>query len=96
MKPFQGTVKRFSNAKGYGFLECDNGEPDVFVHYRSIQTDTHKSLKKGAIVRFTVVQGPRGPQADWVVADKLVKPAKLPKPAQLLKPAKSAKPAQNR
>jgi cold shock protein len=95
MKPCQGTVKRFSNAKGYGFLECDNGEPDVFVHYRSIQTETHKSLKKGASVRFTVVQSPRGPQADWVVADKL-KPSKLLKSAKLLKPAKPLKPAQNR
>jgi cold shock protein len=76
MFQYKGIVKRFSNTKGYGFLARDNGQPDVFVHYRSIETETHKGLKKGAAVRFTVVQSPRGPQADWVVA--LEKPVRVP------------------
>jgi cold shock protein len=64
---YQGTVKRFSNRKGYGFLARDDGGPDVFVHYSAIQTETHKGLKKGAAVRFSMVQGPKGPSADWVL-----------------------------
>ena len=68
MFEFLGTVKRFSNRKGYGFLACDGGGPDVFVHYSAIQTDTHKSLKKGEAVRFRIVQGENGPRADWVLA----------------------------
>jgi cold shock protein len=76
MFKYEGVVKRFSNAKGYGFLGRDNGQPDVFVHYSSIETETHKGLKKGDAVRFTVIQSPKGPQADWVVAlEKPVKPA---------------------
>jgi CspA family cold shock protein len=61
-------VKRFSYGKGYGFLSRDDGGPDVFVHYSAVQTETYKGLKKGAIVRFSVVQGPRGPCAEWVLA----------------------------
>ena len=76
MFQYKGTVKRFSNTKGYGFLARDNGQPDVFVHYSSIETETHKGLKKGATVRFTVIQSPRGPEADWVIA--LEKPASIP------------------
>jgi CspA family cold shock protein len=64
----RGIVKRFSNAKGYGFLARDGGGPDVFVHYSAIQTETHKSLKKGAAVRFRVVRDPKGYRAEWVVA----------------------------
>jgi CspA family cold shock protein len=63
-----GTVKRFSNRKGFGFLICDDGGPDVFVHYSAIQTQTHKSLKKGEAVRFSIVRDIKGARADWVVA----------------------------
>jgi cold shock protein len=65
---FWVNVKRFSNRKGYGFLACDGDGPDVFVHYSAIQTDTHKSLKKGEAVRFSIVQGEKDPRADWVLA----------------------------
>jgi len=68
MPECQGIVKRFSHAKGYGFLSRDDGGPDVFVHYSAVQTETYKGLKKGAIVRFSVVQGPRDPCAEWVLA----------------------------
>jgi CspA family cold shock protein len=67
MAQYQGTVRWFNNAKGYGFLGRDSGETDVFAHYSSIQLDGYKTLKEGDSVTFDVVQGPKGPQADKVV-----------------------------
>ena len=61
----QGTVKWFTNEKGYGFIAVDGGQ-DVFVHYSAIQTDGYKSLDENQRVEFDVVQGPKGPQADGV------------------------------
>jgi cold shock protein len=61
-----GKVKWFNDAKGYGFLEQDNGE-DVFVHFSALQQDGFKSLKTGEKVEFEIVQGPKGPQAANVV-----------------------------
>jgi len=58
----EGTVKWFNDAKGFGFIEQDNG-PDVFVHFSSIQSDGFKSLQEGDRVRFEVTQGQKGPQA---------------------------------
>jgi CspA family cold shock protein len=66
MAQYEGTVKWFNNAKGFGFLGREGGN-DVFVHYSSIQLDGYKSLKEGDMVTFDVVQGPKGPQADQVV-----------------------------
>jgi CspA family cold shock protein len=66
MAQYQGHVKWFNNAKGYGFLGREDG-PDVFCHFSSIQTDGYKSLKEGDAVEFDVVQGEGGrPQADQV------------------------------
>ncbi len=66
MSTYEGTVKWFNNAKGFGFLGREGG-PDVFVHYTAIQTDGYKSLKEGDQVEFAVVQGETGkPQADSV------------------------------
>lgn len=58
----EGTVKWFNDAKGFGFIEQDNG-PDVFVHFSSIQIEGFKSLQEGDRVRFEVTQGQKGPQA---------------------------------
>jgi len=58
----EGTVKWFNDAKGFGFIEQDNG-PDVFVHFSAIQGDGFKSLAEGDRVRFEVTQGQKGPQA---------------------------------
>ncbi len=69
MAQYEGTVKWFNNAKGFGFLGRDDGN-DVFVHYSSIQLDGYKSLKEGDAVSFDVVQGPKGPQADQVVVQQ--------------------------
>ena len=59
----EGTVKWFSNEKGYGFIERGNGEPDVFVHFSAINGDGYKSLTEGQRVSFEVVQGDKGLQA---------------------------------
>jgi cold shock protein len=65
MATIQGTVKWFSNTKGYGFIE-QPGSPDIFVHYSAIQSEGYKTLKQGELVEFTLVDGPRGPQAETV------------------------------
>ena len=60
-----GTVKWFNETKGYGFITPESG-PDVFVHFRAIETQGFKSLKEGQTVSFEVVQGQKGLQADKV------------------------------
>lgn len=61
-----GRVKWFSDAKGYGFIEQENGE-DVFVHYSAIEGEGFKTLSEGQKVEFEVAQGPKGLQATRVV-----------------------------
>ena len=63
----KGTVKWFNDAKGFGFIEQESG-PDVFAHFSAITGDGHKSLAEGQKVEFTVTQGPKGPQAENIVA----------------------------
>lgn len=60
-----GTVKWFNDSKGFGFIEREGG-PDVFVHFRAINGEGHRSLKDGQKVSFEVVQGPKGPAAENV------------------------------
>ena len=61
-----GTVKWFSNAKGYGFISREGGD-DVFVHHTGIQGDGYKTLEENERVEFTVEQGAKGLQATHVV-----------------------------
>lgn len=63
----RGTVKWFSDQKGYGFVTPEDGSKDVFVHHSAIQGEGFKSLSEGQIVEFEVTQGPKGPQASNVV-----------------------------
>ena len=63
----QGTVKWFSNEKGYGFIERDEGD-DVFVHFSAITMEGYKTLVEGQRVEFDVVQGDKGLQAANVQA----------------------------
>ena len=61
----QGIVKWFSDKKGYGFIENDEGG-DVFVHFSEIQKEGFRSLSEGDRVSFEVEQGQRGPKATGV------------------------------
>lgn len=61
-----GTVKWFNNAKGFGFITAEAEEGDVFVHFRSIQGQGYRTLAEGQAVEFTLVDGPKGLQAEDV------------------------------
>ena len=58
-----GTVKWFSDEKGYGFITPDDGSKDLFVHHSGIAGDGYKSLAEGAKVEYEEEQGPKGPNA---------------------------------
>jgi len=60
-----GTVKWFSNTKGYGFVQRNSGE-DVFIHFSAINLDGYRTLNEGQKVKFRVKQGPKGLQAEDV------------------------------
>ena len=62
----KGTVKWFSNQKGYGFITPEGGGKDVFVRHSAIQGDGYKTLDEGQGVEFEVTQGPKGEQASNV------------------------------
>jgi CspA family cold shock protein len=59
----KGSVKWFSNQKGYGFISPEDGKKDVFVHFSGIIGDGHKQLQEGQNVEFDITQGPKGDQA---------------------------------
>lgn len=55
-----GTVKWFSNSKGYGFIAPAEGGDDIFAHFSEINMEGFKTLKKGQLVEFESCQGPKG------------------------------------
>ena len=58
----RGTVKWFSDEKGFGFIQQEGGE-DVFVHHSAIVADGFRSLSEGQVVEFEVTKGQKGLQA---------------------------------
>jgi CspA family cold shock protein len=62
-----GTVKWFNEAKGFGFIEQEDGA-DVFAHFSAIASTGFKTLAEGQQVQFTVTNGAKGPQAENIVA----------------------------
>lgn len=61
-----GTVARFMDDKGFGFIQPDGGGKDVFVHYSAIEGDGFRSLAQGDRVEYEVVDDPKGPRAERV------------------------------
>lgn len=55
-----GTVKWFSDAKGFGFIEPDEGGADIFAHFSAIAMEGFRTLKQGSRVSFEVTEGPKG------------------------------------
>ena len=64
--PSKGTVKWFSDQKGYGFIALDDGQGEVFVHHTAILAEGFQSLTEGDHVELDVVQGQKGPAAENV------------------------------
>ncbi len=76
-----GTVKWFSDAKGFGFIEPDQGGGDVFAHFTAIQMEGFRTLKQGSRVSYELVNGPKGLMAQNI---RLLDVAELPVDVSLL------------
>jgi cold shock protein len=63
----KGKVKWFNDAKGYGFIQVEGDNKDIFVHHSSIKAEGFRTLAEGEDVEFELVQGPKGPKAENVV-----------------------------
>jgi CspA family cold shock protein len=61
-----GTVKWFNDAKGFGFIEPEQGGPDVFAHFSAIEMEGFRTLKQGSKVNYDLVQGPKGNLAQHI------------------------------
>ena len=66
-KKATGVVKWFNESRGFGFIEQSSG-PDVFAHFKAIESDGFKTLIEGQRVEFFITQGEKGPQAEKIVA----------------------------
>ena len=62
-----GLVKWFNDSKGFGFIQADGNERDVFVHYTAISGEGFKTLAEGQRVMFDLIDGPKGPHATNVM-----------------------------
>jgi cold shock protein len=59
----KGTVKWFSDSKGFGFITPDGGGPELFVHFTGIRGKGHRTLEDGELVEFEIEKGAKGDQA---------------------------------
>ncbi|TYL46744.1 cold-shock protein [Marinomonas sp. IMCC 4694] len=73
MERLSGKVKWFNDAKGVGFIQREE-DCDVFVHYKSIVSDGHKTLRKGQVVSFELTDTDFGVQAIGIQLEKETKP----------------------
>ncbi len=64
----EGSVKWFNENKGFGFIDVDGQEKDVFVHHSAITMQDFRTLNEGQRVSFDIEQGPKGPSAANVKA----------------------------
>lgn len=62
----KGTVKWFSDQKGFGFISPEDGGDDLFIHHSNIDGDGYKSLEEGSQVEYEPGQGKKGPEATKV------------------------------
>ena len=62
-----GTIKWFSNAKGFGFILPEDGEDDIFVHYSAINIQGYKTLKAGQVINYSTERGKKGLHAIDIV-----------------------------
>ena len=65
----KGTVKWFTESKGFGFITPVDGGSDVFAHYSEIQGEGFKNLSEGEVVNFDIVEGEKGPKAANITKD---------------------------
>ena len=59
----EGSVKWFNENKGFGFIDVDDQEKDIFVHHSAITMQGFRTLNEGQRVSFDIEQGPKGPSA---------------------------------
>jgi len=62
----KGKVKWFNDAKGFGFIDGEGIDKDIFVHHTAIQAEGFRSLNEGEEVEFELIEGPKGPKAENV------------------------------
>jgi len=74
-----GTVKWFSDSRGYGFIQQPAG-PDLYVHHSAIEMEGYRTLTPGMRVEFEVAEGPEGPEARKVSPLASPDPAGAPSP----------------
>ncbi len=67
MSRTQGKVKWFNEDKGFGFIERDDGGPDVFLHFSALSQPGFKTIAEDTAVEFDVESGPKGPKAANVI-----------------------------
>lgn len=63
----KGKVKWFNDTKGYGFIQIEGQDKDIFVHYSSVKAEGFRTLSEGEEVEFELVEGPKGLKAENVV-----------------------------